>query len=74
MESGLGNLDRKHRNILYEIQDHFYVTIETVALYIDPGSGSIIAQGLIGALVGAGLFLKVYWAKFRLKLQTLQQK
>ena len=50
------------------------MTIETVALYIDPGSGSIIAQGLIGALVGAGLFLKVYWAKFRLKLQTLQQK
>ena len=29
--------------------------------YLDPGSGSIIFQSLIGALVGVGIALKLYW-------------
>ncbi len=33
--------------------------------YIDPGTGSIIIQALVGALVGIGITLKIYWQKFK---------
>ncbi len=29
--------------------------------YIDPGSGSFILQGVIAAILGAGVTLKVFW-------------
>ena len=35
--------------------------------YLDPGSGSILIQALIGVLVGVGVALKVYWAKIKYK-------
>lgn len=38
--------------------------------YIDPGSGSVIIQGLIGALVGVGITIKVYWARIKMALET----
>ena len=33
--------------------------------YIDPGSGSVIFQGLIGVLVGAVVAVKLYWLKIK---------
>lgn len=33
--------------------------------YLDPGTGSIIIQALVGALVGIGITLKIYWQKFK---------
>jgi len=33
--------------------------------YIDPGTGSIIIQAIIGGLVGVGIAVKVFW--FRIK-------
>lgn len=42
--------------------------------YIDPGSGSIIIQALIGALVGVGIALKVYWYKFKEKISNITKK
>jgi uncharacterized membrane protein len=33
--------------------------------YIDPGSGSIILQALIGALAAAGATVSIYWEKFK---------
>jgi len=38
--------------------------------YIDPASGSIIIQVLIGAFVGVGITLKVYWEKIKYKLSS----
>ena len=38
--------------------------------YIDPGSGSLIIQMIIGALVGTGITLKIYWHKIRYKLSN----
>ena len=35
--------------------------------YLDPASGSIIIQVLIGALAGIGITLKVYWHKIKEK-------
>jgi len=36
--------------------------------YIDPGTGSIVIQAIIGALVGVGITLKIYWYKIKEKL------
>ena len=42
-------------------------SISNAFAYIDPGSGSMIVQMLIGTLVGAGIALKIYWQKIRMK-------
>jgi len=42
--------------------------LDSVAIYLDPGSGSIIIQALIGALVGVGITVKIYWWKIKEKL------
>lgn len=31
--------------------------------YIDPGTGSFIVQGIIAAVVGAGLAIKMFWRR-----------
>ena len=33
--------------------------------YIDPGSGSIVIQMMIGVLVGVGITTKIYWYKLK---------
>jgi len=42
--------------------------------YIDPGSGSIIIQAIIGALVGVGITVKIYWYKIKEKFLTIKTK
>ena len=37
--------------------------IPTANAYIDPGSGSFIVQMLVGAALGAGVALKVFWRR-----------
>ncbi len=44
--------------------------MENIILYLDPGSGSIIFQAIIGALVGVGITLKIYWYKIKEKLSS----
>lgn len=39
--------------------------LEKTALYLDPGSGSILIQLLVAALLGAGLFLRSQWGKIK---------
>ena len=36
--------------------------------YLDPGSGSLIIQSVIGAIAAIGVTLKLYWHKIKLKL------
>ncbi len=31
--------------------------------YIDPGTGSFLIQGVIAAVIGAGVAVKVFWRK-----------
>jgi hypothetical protein len=42
--------------------------------YIDPGSGSMVIQVIIGALVGVGITLKIYWYKFKEKILRINKK
>ena len=44
--------------------------IKDAFAYIDPASGSIVIQVLIGALVGVGITLKVYWVKIRMAIES----
>lgn len=37
----------------------------SVLAYIDPGSGSFILQVVVGALLGASVAVKMYWARLR---------
>tara|TARA_B110000495_G_C22374563_1_gene243068 strand:- start:257 stop:454 length:198 start_codon:yes stop_codon:yes gene_type:complete len=45
----------------------FGVYIQSVHAYIDPGTGSMVVQVLIGAFVGLGIGIKVYWYKLKEK-------
>ena len=42
----------------------FILTLNAYA-YIDPGSGSIILQALLGALAAIGATISIYWNKFK---------
>ena len=42
--------------------------------YIDPGSGSLVLQMIVGALVGVGIAIKVYWYKFKEKILSKVRK
>ena len=42
--------------------------------YLDPGTGSAILQILIGAAVGLGITLKVYWVRIRMKFSNFSEK
>ncbi|MBT3320931.1 MAG: hypothetical protein HN392_01460 [Anaerolineae bacterium] len=35
------------------------------AIYLDPGSGSILIQLAVAAALGAGLFIRSQWAKIK---------
>ena len=35
--------------------------------YLDPGSGSLIIQSIIGGVAAIGITLKLYWHKLRVK-------
>jgi uncharacterized membrane protein YeaQ/YmgE (transglycosylase-associated protein family) len=48
--------------------------ISNAFAYIDPSAGSMILQSLIGALVGAGIILKVYWTKIKFALLDRKSK
>ena len=35
----------------------------TAHAYVDPGTGSFVIQGIIAAVVGAGVALKMFWGR-----------
>ena len=37
----------------------------TAYAYLDPGTGSMIIQILLGGIAGAAVVLKLYWYKFK---------
>lgn len=46
----------------------FGVYFQSAHAYIDPGTGSMVVQVLIGTIVGVGVAIKVYWYKLKEKL------
>ena len=44
-----------------------------MSAYLDPGSGSMIIQGLIAALAALGYTLRIYWSRIRQFLGRKEQ-
>ena len=49
------------------------VTFSSAHAYLDPGTGSIIVQALLGLLAAIAVALRLYWHKF-LKLIGIRKK
>ena len=47
------------------------IFISDAYAYLDPGSGSVIIQMLIGALIGIGVTMKLYWIQIKYKLSSI---
>ena len=50
-----------------------FLTISSAHAYLDPGTGSIILQGIIGAVAAIAVALKLYWHKL-LKFLGIRKK
>lgn len=46
----------------------FLMSTESAYAYLDPGTGSILLQGLIGAIAAGLAFFKFYWHKLKIIL------
>jgi|ETNmetMinimDraft_4_1059912.scaffolds.fasta_scaffold276575_1 hypothetical protein len=42
--------------------------------YLDPSTGTIVFQALIGVLVGVGITLKIYWTKLKFAIYNKRNK
>jgi hypothetical protein len=42
--------------------------------YLDPGTGSIIIQLLIGVIVGGLVSIRIFWSKIRARFKGLSQQ
>ena len=52
--------------LLMIIPSIFYqFSVPDAFAYIDPGTGSIIIQMIIGGLVGTGIAVKVFWYRIK---------
>ena len=51
----------------------FTINIQSAYAYLDPGTGSIIFQALIGALAGFLITLKIFWHKIKERLLRKKQ-
>ena len=49
-------------------------TISDAYAYIDPGTGSLVIQVIVGALVGVGITAKIYWYKINEKISHINKK
>lgn len=38
------------------------------AAYVDPGSGSLVFQGIIAAVLGAGVAIRLFWRRIKARL------
>ena len=52
---------------------YLFFTFSSAYAYLDPGTGSIIVQALIGFLAAIAVALKLYWHKF-LRLLGIRKK
>ena len=58
---------RSRVSILAILMIFGHLSISDAYAYLDPGTGSVIIQVLVGTLVGVGIALKIYWQKLKMK-------
>ena len=47
------------------LASHLLSALTSPHLYLDPGSGSILLQLLLAAILGAGVLLRTQWGKIK---------
>jgi hypothetical protein len=52
-------------NILLAALAVYAVSVGNAFAYLDPGTGSIIVQGIIGAIAGGLVVGRMYWQKLK---------
>lgn len=57
-----------HIKIIFLVAIFVCFPIFDAYAYIDPGTGSMVFQAIIGTLIGVGITLKIYWLKIKEKL------
>lgn len=50
------------------------LSVNEAFAYLDPSSGSLVVQMILGALVGIGVTMKIYWYKIKEKLGRIKNK
>ncbi len=50
---------------LYAVAIMLFASTGSAHAYLDPGTGSILLQGVIGAIAGGLFIARMYWAKFK---------
>lgn len=51
------------RKLLFVNFIYLFLIVSSAHAYLDPGTGSIILQGIIAALAAGAVFVKIYWYK-----------
>ena len=52
----------------------FFVPSANAYAYLDPGTGSMILQALLGVLAAVGAYITLYWRKFKNLINKIFQK
>jgi len=47
------------------LASHLLSALASPELYLDPGSGSMLLQLLLAAILGAGVILRTQWSKIK---------
>lgn len=55
------NILKKAVSLTYFTALFYFLLIKPVHAYIDPGTGSLIIQIVIGGMIGASIAVKVFW-------------
>ncbi len=50
------------------------IIMNDASAYIDPGTSSMLLQVIVGALVGVGITIKVYWEKIKFRIISRTKK
>ena len=52
-------------NVFLAAMAIYAASIGNASAYLDPGPGSIIVQGIIGAIAGGLVLARMYWHRFK---------
>lgn len=51
--------------LFFLVSGFFLLEVRPAHAYLDPGTGSLIFQMLVGAFLAVGMFAKLYWRKMK---------
>lgn len=64
-------MNNKYKLFLIVVFVYFFINNKSAYAYLDPGTGSIIIQAIIGFIAAGLAVTKIYWSKFKLFLKKI---